>query len=67
MIRSQLILYFFIFRNDFDDEDPSAFEAELAMLDEVEAEMMEGDSQETGEGGTAFTFDHFDTLYGSNW
>ncbi len=24
---------------DFDDEDPSTFEAELAMLDEVEAEM----------------------------
>ena len=32
-------------RTDFDDDDPSGFEAELAMLDEVEAEYR-NDSEE---------------------
>ncbi|XP_055958058.1 DNA polymerase delta catalytic subunit-like isoform X2 [Patella vulgata] len=38
-------------KGKFDYEDPSAFEAELAMLDAVEAEMVDDDSQElVGEG-----------------
>ena len=32
-------LHLCVYRTEMDDEDPSAFEAELAMLDEVEAEM----------------------------
>ena len=36
------------FRNDFDDgDDPSSFEADLAMLCEMEAEMREAESQES--------------------
>ena len=38
-----IYILYVVIRNDFDDDDPSTFEAELAMLDEVEAEM-HGDS-----------------------
>ena len=42
------ILYFRNDDFDDDDEDPSMFEAELALLEEVESEMKaEGDTQES--------------------
>ena len=36
-------------RTEWDEEDPSTFEAELAMLDEVEAEMGHDSQESLGE------------------
>ena len=43
-----LLLRICRFRNDFDDDDdPSSFEADLATLCEMEAEMKDSESQES--------------------
>ena len=42
------IEYMCRFRNDFDDDDdPSSFESDLAMLVEMESEMKDSESQES--------------------